>query len=626
MPERVFLCGLSAEQRACCPEGTALSLEPKVGNLILKLDRMRNRLVGSEPKRLTDFVEIASYVFAADRTTKRGAPRDPGFGAEWRRTFRMIVAVRDYAFWNRSDIGESMSETLAFLSEDQWQFEFVENQQPIQLQRYLDWRHSEADLDGGTSVVLFSGGLDSLAGAVHELRHTNRHVVLTSHRNLPTVGRRQLELASALAHAYPRRVTHVWVDNKLTKKLSDCEETQRTRSFFFTAVGAVAAHIEFADRIRFYENGIMSINLPLATQVVGARASRSTHPRSLQLLARLLDLVTIKSASLDNPFVWSTKGEVVGELASSPQASLIRGSVSCTRARTVNKQFQPHCGTCIQCLHRRLSTLVGNAAEYDEAEGYEIDFLTGPRADGPDRVMAVETLQQSLDCASCSDSDFLSRFAGPLSWVLQAYPVGDRPETGKQILDLHRRHGLAVRDLLIKDARAYTSDLVDRKLPPDSLLALLLAGSLSDVKTPTPAPASEPQDPVIERERSVSGDALVVAIDERRKCIRLRDLPEIRGQTIFPLICLLIEMSLEDRGKPGSPDDYRGLQAKAIADRLDLDDAEAIRAAVKRARDQLAYDAAELGWPPMDANALIQSSRKGYRLNPAVIVVPIADL
>src|SRR5262249_39342273 len=146
------------------------------------------------------------------------------------------------------------------------------------LQEYLELKPQEADTSGGTSIVLFSGGLDSLAGAVHELRHTNRHVVLVSHRNLPRIGKRQQALAEELAIAYPRRVTHVWVDNSLTGQLTNCEKPQRTRTFFFTGMAVVAAHIETADRIRFYETGVRSVNLPLATQVVGARSSRSTPP------------------------------------------------------------------------------------------------------------------------------------------------------------------------------------------------------------------------------------------------------------------------------------------------------------------------------------------------------------
>lgn len=191
MAEQVFLCGLSKEQRAGLPAGTILSFEKGKGRLNLKLDQLRKRMLVNEPSRLTDFVEIASYVFAADRLVSRGPLTDPGFGAQWRRCLRLIIAVQDLAFWQRTDVKAALLDCLEFLSEDQWTFDFVENLHPLPLQHYLGLKPVEAISEGATSIVLFSGGLDSLAGAVHELRTTNRHVVLVSHRNLSTVGSRQ---------------------------------------------------------------------------------------------------------------------------------------------------------------------------------------------------------------------------------------------------------------------------------------------------------------------------------------------------------------------------------------------------------------------------------------------------
>lgn len=623
MREHVFLCGLSTEQIAQSPAGTTLSLEKSVGNLKLKLDQVRGQLVGDEPERLTDFIEIASYVFAADRMTKRGAKSDPGVGAEWRRNFHLVIAVRELGFWSQADVRGTLAEALDFLSEDTWRFDFKENQFPIPLQQYLKGLKPADDVAAGnTSIVLFSGGLDSLAGAVHELRKSNRHVVLVSHLNLPGVGQRQKQMAATLAEAYPRRVTHVWVKNNLTKKL-DQEETQRTRSFFFTAVAAVAAHIEGADRIRFFENGVMSINLPIATQVVGARSSRSTHPRSLQLLGSVIDQVALHPITIDNPFIWKTKIEVVRELAASPHANLITTSVSCTRARTVNRTYQPHCGTCIQCLHRRFSTSGGGAGALDEDEGYEIDFWRSPREDGHERVMALETINLALDCADISAPDFVRRFIGPLSWVLQAHPPCDADVVTQQVVDLFRQHGAAVRELLIETTKPMVPEIINRSVSPDSLVALLLAGRLGTSET---SHYSQPEDvarqlPNEEPTAPGSDNAILIAIDEHRKSILIKDWPELSGPAIFPIMKLLIEILLEERSKPGHPEDYKSLRAKVIADRLKMPDDEAVRAAISRARNELQEAAEELGYP-FDQHAIIETTAAGYRINPALIVVP----
>src|SRR4029450_13161880 len=67
----------------------------------------------------------------------------------------------------------------------------------------------------------------------------------------------------------------------MTKELLDAEFTQRTRTFLFSAIGCVVAEMMGCARIRFFENGIMSFNLPISPQIVGSRATRSTHPRAL---------------------------------------------------------------------------------------------------------------------------------------------------------------------------------------------------------------------------------------------------------------------------------------------------------------------------------------------------------
>ena len=628
MVEHVVLCGLSKEQQSEFPVGKILSFEKGKGRLNLKLDQLRNRMLDNEPARLTDFVEIASYVFAADRMTSRGPLTDPGFGAQWRRSFRLIVAVQELTFWQRVDVKAALIDALEFLSEDQWTFEFVENLHPVPLQDYLGLKPAEGISEGATSTLLFSGGLDSLAGAVHELRTTNRHVVLVSHRNLSTVGSRQRQLATKLSNDFPGRVTHVWVDSSLTDETAPVEETQRTRSFFFTAIGAVAAHIDPSDRIRFYENGIMSVNLPFATQLVGARASRSTHPRSLQLLKHLVGLVSMHPIEIENPFIWKTKVEVVRDLAATAQAKLITETNSCSRSQYAIRKFQSHCGTCVQCLQRRISTLGAGAAELDEPEGYETDLLEGMRKDGIDRVMAIETVTLAVDCAGMSDRDFAGRFAEPLASVLKVHPSGEKADIAKKVIDLYRRHGESVRSIFIDATGLYAASLLDGALPPSSLLALVLKDRLVE---PIPGPsaavivdAPPKPEPAEQGLRSVE-QTIVVAIDERKRAIRISDQPELSGATIFPLMKLLIEVSLAERAKAGRPQNYRCLRAKAIADQLGGSDEIAVRAAVRRARIGLEESSVGLGLP-FDPNAIIERTRTGYRLNPKVIIVPLDEV
>jgi 7-cyano-7-deazaguanine synthase in queuosine biosynthesis len=627
MHRHVFLCGLSEAQRSGYADGSELSLAERIGNLTLRLDAIRRRLVGVEPKRLTDLIEIASYVFAADRTTRRGTEILKNCGEKWRRNFLMVVAVREPGFWNRADVKSALTESLGFASEDTWAFDFVDNEQPPSLQNYLAVREDQIDDAGGTSIVLFSGGLDSLAGAVKELTTSNRHVVLVSHRNTPAIGAIQKKLAERLTAAYPRRVTHVWVDNHLTGKLDDREETQRTRSFFFFAMAAVAAHIEKADRIRFFENGIMSVNLPIATQVVGARASRSTHPRTLKLLQDVADLVLEHGVSVDNPFVWETKADVVHGLASSQFAPLITISHSCTRSRKGAVAFERHCGTCVQCIQRRISTLGGGATELDEAEGYSVDLFAGERDKPEDRAMAFGSVQLALDCATMNDWQFMGRFALEVSQVVQAHPVGERDEIAQRLITLFRRHGETVRSLAIDAIRAAADKFIDRSIKPGSLLALLTTPDLLSQRTApqgmlSPATEEPPSARSAESAVHVSEGQIAIAVDSQHGRIMISGIATLAGKTMFALLSHLIELSTADREAKRAPKRYRCKLGKVLADDLGLPDAEAVAQAVRRVRKEIAegFEALE-GYRPDDAAVIENVPGSGYRLNPAVVIV-----
>ena len=65
------------------------------------------------PDRLLDLLEIASYVYCADRMIRRGSPDAVEYHS-WSRTFEFVIRVRDEAFWNKSETKEALSVALKF--------------------------------------------------------------------------------------------------------------------------------------------------------------------------------------------------------------------------------------------------------------------------------------------------------------------------------------------------------------------------------------------------------------------------------------------------------------------------------------------------------------------------------
>ena len=64
----------------------------------------------------------------------------------------------------------------------------------------------------------------------------------------------------------------------------------------------MAARSVGARRVRFFENGVVSLNLPIGRQVVGAMATRTTHPLGLRRLGKILSLVAGETCTVDSPF------------------------------------------------------------------------------------------------------------------------------------------------------------------------------------------------------------------------------------------------------------------------------------------------------------------------------------
>jgi hypothetical protein len=165
----------------------------------LSLNHITERMVETVPDALADLVEIACYVYCADQFTRRDSPKMPHLGENWRRRFRFVIPVREVDVWQRPDVLNVLASTLGFLSEDNYEFTFVQRAVRTGLQPYLDL--ASGGPSGGfvpDRVVLFSGGLDSLAGAAQALLGEGKRVALVSHQSSPMVRSKQLDLLDAL--------------------------------------------------------------------------------------------------------------------------------------------------------------------------------------------------------------------------------------------------------------------------------------------------------------------------------------------------------------------------------------------------------------------------------------------
>jgi hypothetical protein len=364
--------------------------------------------------RLMDFLEIASYVFTADCSTQRGEWKDEKSEEPWGRDLAFLIGVREPEFWESPKVKGLMQEVLRFLSNDTYSFKFVplEKDRPshtpyFEFRDQDDWPFHKPD-----RVVMFSGGLDSLAGIV-EAASSGGKSVLVSHRPVSTLDARQRKLFGELSKKYPGQLIHVpvWInkDERFGR-----EPTQRTRSFLFAALGTLVAQSIEAQGIRFYENGVLSVNLPLAEEALRARASRTTHPVTLRLLSLLAAAVTGRELLIDNPFLFKTKAEVVQILAERDQTDLIALSCSCSHLM-FQSSAKRHCGQCSQCIDRRFAVAGAGLLSKDPETDYSSDVFIGARPKELDRSIAIDYTRHGIELERRSDVEIAGNFNAEIS-------------------------------------------------------------------------------------------------------------------------------------------------------------------------------------------------------------------
>ncbi len=265
-------------------------------------------------------------------------------------------------------------------------------------------------------VILFSGGLDSLGGAVQQSVLDGQKVVLVHHQSTDAMETRRQDLMNSLVEKSQQPPIYIPVSIRKDKSLSH-EYTQRSRSFLYAALGTTVAQMWNLSRIRFYENGVVSLNLPICGEVVGARATRTTHPRVLDGFARLFSEIAGREFSVENPFLWKTKTEVLELIGSAGCSELIQYTTSCTRTREMTIA-KPHCGACSQCIDRRFAVLAAGLESADPESEYRVDLLSGERNKEDSLAMLVSYIQMSREISTMDTGGFFAHY-GEVGRVLQ---------------------------------------------------------------------------------------------------------------------------------------------------------------------------------------------------------------
>ena len=604
------------------PEEMAFAINGTTPGFVIRTQTIADWSVGQVDNRLLDLLDIAATVLASDGLVTRGGTSRPRMGDKWRREFEFTIPVRDYMFWRRQEIRDLLGRTISFLTDDRVSFTFTQAEAFTPKQDYLRFFGANSNVFSGGHVVLFSGGLDSLAGALETLETRDGRVILVTHRSAPKIMPHQDRLAAKLARRYPGRVAYVPIRASF-KGDKASERTQRSRSFLFAAFGFVMARIAGLDRLNFFENGVVSQNLPLSPMIVGTMATRTTHALALHKFGELLSLVAGSPFKVLNEFQWLTKKEVVEKIRAHGAEDLISDTVSCNHVVDRTVEFT-HCGYCTQCLDRRFGVLAAGMEAADPDEQYETSVLLGSREDRVSIVPALEWTQHSVRLATINDGEFLESFGVELARLKRGYPDLEAEEVVRRSLRLHERHGKAVTAVLNDWAVKKVAELSGGSLPPTCLLRSFMADAtaaprLAEIVGRGAAarlPTSEPSD------REATGGPLAVELvkDGARHEVRVRDLGSVFNEPAKPAFALHRQYE-EDRSAGLLEDEYRYAPGKTLTPQAgqSVND---VRQNVRRCRAKLAEFHREIHGLDPPEDLLIQSkAQRGYRLDPRADVI-----
>lgn len=457
----------------------SLHLQGARGNISCKINNIPSHVLRDIPSRFHDLIEIAAYVYCGDQAISRGGQGAQNVGASWRRRLFFRIPVRDPDLWNDSPQKDQLIETLSFLTEDEYHFDFEKLKEPPPTQQSMD-----LDLPSPEEVLLFSGGLDSLGGAVLESVVNKRRVALVMHKATEKLNRRHEKLINLLKNHCTSSLQYIPVSINKNKSLSR-DFSQRSRSFLYFALASTVSHMLGLNRIRMYENGIVSLNLPPSPQVVGARATRTTHPQVINGFGRIASTLAERPFVVENPFLWKTKAEILRGIVDAGCAEMIKYATSCTHTMKMTK-LKTHCGACSQCIDRRFAVLAANVEDHDPEEAYGVDLIKGERpgesfSDGKrdrddSRTMIAAYVETASDICRMSALEFFGRY-GEVSRVLK-HLDGSADATALKVFELYRRHAKAVSEVIDQSIVTYAGAIRERRLPDSCLLRLVCDSSL----------------------------------------------------------------------------------------------------------------------------------------------------
>ena len=303
---------------------------------------------GKVPSVTYSLLYLSAIVYAIDRGVERHRYSIDG----WSRELDVEICLPEYELFQ--PIEEQISEMLSFLTGDYWTCHFVGAAQV----RYGKYENTDY-YDGITQVNLFSGGMDSLIGAIDYMTDCpTEKLFLASHYDggMPGPLSDQRELKQQFSKKYNGQFCSM--DAISITPGESYELSCRSRSLMFLSIALIVANYAKC-RIVVPENGSVSLNYPLSASRRASCSTRTTHPVFLKQYREIIHALGL-TTEVVNPYEKLTKGEMVQHCSDKDYLlDIVAHSNSCGKRsmhqHMYDNSYATHCGHCMPCMYRKAS-------------------------------------------------------------------------------------------------------------------------------------------------------------------------------------------------------------------------------------------------------------------------------
>ena len=338
----IFIAGKLSEGRITrtdYKEGNKLSLQVSIQDKSLGEHLASNKI----DEIIADLTDLAVAVSIADRFSKRHDNRTI--------CLQIKLPMRSLIWFEKPSLSHDLRDLLYWFTEDLWDFQFTSYKHNGRLAEQKpalwDWGR-----DASARVMLWSGGLDALAGLYHQLTQESdtRYTLVGTGSNKTILGK-QDRLHKKLRETLEDKNRLKLVQLLISLKKGDARtvSSARARGFVFLLLGAVCALQEKQQELFVYENGIGAINLPFRDCEVGLDHTRSVHPLTLARMSLFLEGILEHPFSFKNPFLFFTKATMCQRILQE-YPEIACETISCDGWY---RDITPQCGYCSSCLLRR---------------------------------------------------------------------------------------------------------------------------------------------------------------------------------------------------------------------------------------------------------------------------------